>query len=93
LYIGNSNLISSFNKGICGGVLTCPFGEFGRGLELVEEEEDGGEGGGEAPFPPFPFGVLSPLSPLFFEGLEPSPCNLVFLYSIKTFIISLISSC
>jgi hypothetical protein len=80
LYIGNSNLISSFNKGICEGVLPCPYGEFGRGLELVEEEEeDGGEGGGEAPFPPFPFGVLSPLSPLCFEGLEPSPCNLVFL--------------
>jgi hypothetical protein len=52
LYIGNSNLISSFNEGICEGVLPCPFGEFGRGLELVEEEEeDGGEGGGEAPFP------------------------------------------
>jgi hypothetical protein len=63
LCIGNSNLILSFNKGICGGILPCPFGEFGRGCELVEEEEDGG---GEAPFPPFPFGFLSPLSPLFF---------------------------
>jgi hypothetical protein len=52
LYIGNSKLISSFNKGICGGVLPCPFGEFGRGCEMVEEEEDGGEGGGEAPFHP-----------------------------------------
>jgi hypothetical protein len=73
LYIGNSNLISSFNKGICGGILPCPFVEFGRGCKLVEEEEDGGEGGGEAPFPSFPFGVLSPLYHLFFEGLEPSP--------------------
>jgi hypothetical protein len=40
LYIGNSNLISSFNEGICEGVLACPFGEFERGLELVEEEEE-----------------------------------------------------
>jgi hypothetical protein len=67
LYIGNSNFISSFNERICEGVLPCPFGEFERGLELVEEEEeeeDGREGGGEAPFPPFPFGVLSPLSAL-----------------------------
>jgi hypothetical protein len=40
LYIDNLNLISSFNKGICEGVLPCPFGEFGRGLELVEEEEE-----------------------------------------------------
>jgi hypothetical protein len=39
LYIGNSNLISSFNGGICEGVLPCPFGEFGRGLELVEEKK------------------------------------------------------
>jgi hypothetical protein len=45
LYIGNSNFISSFNEGICEGVLPCPFGEFGIGLELVEkeEEEDGGD--------------------------------------------------
>ena len=28
---------------------------------MVEEVEDGGEGGGVSPFPPFPFGVLSPL--------------------------------
>jgi hypothetical protein len=92
LNIGNSNLISSFNEGICEGVLPCPFGEFGRGLELVEEEEeeDGGEGGGETPFPPFPFGVLSPLSPLCFEGLEPSTCHPAFPY-IKIFIISFIS--
>jgi hypothetical protein len=93
LYIGNSNLILRFNEGICEGFLPCPFGEFGIRLELVEEEEEekyGGEGGGEAPFPPFPFGVLSPLTPLFFEGLDPSPYNLVFL-SIKIFIISLIS--
>jgi hypothetical protein len=95
LYIGNLNLISSFNEGIYEGVSPCPFGEFRRGLELVEEEEeekeeDGGEGGGEAPFPPFPFGVLSPLLPLCFEGLEPSPCNPAFL-SNKIFIISLIS--
>jgi hypothetical protein len=70
LYIGNSNFISSFNEGICEGVLPCPFGEFERGLEAVEEEEeDGGEGGEEAPFPPFPFGVLSPLLPLCLEGL------------------------
>ena len=81
MYIGNSNFISSFNEGICEGVLPCPFGEFGRGLKLVEEEEDGGEGGGEAPFPPFPFGFLSPLSPLHFEGLEPSPCDLIFFPS------------
>jgi hypothetical protein len=58
---------------------------------LVDEEEEyGGEGGGEEPFPPFPFGVLSPLFPLCFEGLEPSPYDLVFL-SINIFIISLIS--
>jgi hypothetical protein len=65
LYIGNLNLISSINEGICEGVLPCPFGEFGRGLELVEEEEeeeDGGEGGGEAPFPPFP--VITPRNSL-----------------------------
>jgi hypothetical protein len=73
LYIGNSNLISIFNKGICGGIFPCPFGEFGGGYEMVEEVEDGGEGGGVSPFPPFPFGVLSPLSALSFEGLDLSP--------------------
>jgi hypothetical protein len=94
LYIGNSNFISSFNEGICEGVLPFPFGEFRRGLELVEEEEeeeeDGGEGGGEAPFPPFPSRGLSPLPPLCMEGLEPSPYDNMFL-SIKIFIISLSS--
>ena len=40
-YIGNSNLMSSFNK----GVLPCPFGSFGGVYERVEEveyEDDGG---------------------------------------------------
>jgi hypothetical protein len=46
LYISNSNLISSYNKGICGEILPCPFGEFGGGCEMVEEKEYGGEGGG-----------------------------------------------
>jgi hypothetical protein len=45
LYIGNSNLISRFNEGICEEVLPCPFGEFRRGLELVEEEEEEEDGG------------------------------------------------
>jgi hypothetical protein len=59
LYIGNSNLISSLRKGVCRGILPCSFGEFGGGFEMVEEVEDGGEGGGVSTFP---FGVLSPLS-------------------------------
>jgi hypothetical protein len=64
----------------------------GKIFELVEEEEEdddgGGEGGGEAPFPPFPPGVLSPPPPLCIEGLEPSPCDIMFR-SIMIFIISL----
>jgi hypothetical protein len=91
LYIGNSNLISNLSKGVCRGVLLCYFGEFGGGFEMVEEVEDGGEGGGESPFPPFPFGVLSPLSPLPFGRFDISPCNLAFLFSNKNFTISLIS--
>jgi hypothetical protein len=55
LYIGNSNLISSLSKCVYGGVLPCYFGEFGGGCEMVEEVEDGCEGGEVSPFPPFPF--------------------------------------
>jgi hypothetical protein len=66
LYTCNSKLISSLSKGVCGGILPCSFREFGGGCEMVEEVEDGGEGGGVSPFPPFPFGVLSPLSSLPF---------------------------
>jgi len=53
----NSNLIPSLRKGVCGGILPCSFGEFGRGFEMVEEVEYGGEGGGLSPLPPFSFGV------------------------------------
>jgi hypothetical protein len=64
----------------------------GRCFELVEEEEEdydgGGEGGGQAPFPPFLPGVLSPPPPLCIEGLEPSPCEIMFR-SNKIFIIFL----
>jgi hypothetical protein len=70
LYIVNSNLISSLSKGVCKGFLPCSFGEFGGGCEMVKEVEDGGEGGGESPLPPFPFGLLSPLSLFLFGGLE-----------------------
>jgi hypothetical protein len=70
LYIGNSNLISSFSKRVCKGFLPCSFVEFGGGCEMVEEVEDGGKGGGESPLPPFPFGFLSPLSPFPFGGLD-----------------------
>jgi hypothetical protein len=42
--------------------------------------EDVGEGGGVSPFPPFPFGVLSPLYSLPLEGFGLSPCNIAFLY-------------
>jgi hypothetical protein len=58
LYIGISNLISSLSKGVCKGFLPCSFGEFGGGCEMVEDVEYGGEGGGESPFPQFPFGFL-----------------------------------
>jgi hypothetical protein len=58
---------------------------------MVEELEDGGEGGGVSPFPPFPFGVLSPLCPLPFGGFDLSPCNISCLYSNKTFTIFVIS--
>jgi hypothetical protein len=58
---------------------------------MVEKVEYGGEGGGVSPFPPFPFAVLSPLSPLPFVGFELSPYNLTFLSSNKTFTISVIS--
>jgi hypothetical protein len=40
---------------------------------MVEEVEDGGEGGGVSPFPSFPFVVLSPLSSLLCGGFEISP--------------------
>jgi hypothetical protein len=91
LYIGNSNLISILSKGVCGRILPCYFGKFGGGCEMVEEVEDGGEGGGVSLFRPFLFGVLSPLSSLPLGGFELSPYNLAFLSSNKTLTIYVIS--
>ena len=46
-----------------------------------DEDEDGVEGGGFSPFPPFPFGGFSPFTPSPFGGFELSPYNLEFLSS------------
>ena len=84
MYIGNSNLTSSFRK----GDLPVPFAELWWvwvRVVLVEEceddceeeyEEDGGAGGGLSPFPLPPHEEPSP-----FGGLELSPCNMLFLSS------------
>jgi hypothetical protein len=83
LYIGNSQLISILGKGVFGGVLPCSFGEFGGGCEMVEEVEDGGEGGGVSPFPPFSLGVLSPLSSLPLGVFEISLATVYSFLQIK----------
>lgn len=85
LYIGSSNLLSSFNR----GVLSIPFEVcwcVWVMVVLVEEDEDScedededdcGDGGGLPPFPLPP----PPQEPSPFGGLELSSCSLVFLSS------------